>query len=186
MTDRQGPPPTRHNHPLDVAASALQKACRRSDSESACYWARELIERHPHYLWFRLSIICSEDIGLANPHLPATIAALRQSFYEATKRKGNDGSLFAVHAAILLARSPKSRLVDAMLLVVGDVYRDPPDWAIDRHTQRGRALGRTWAHFWTEAATLSTPRPARSELRRSRTSTRRGRDRFPGSAIRRR
>lgn len=156
-TNPSGPPPTRHGHPLDEAASALQKACRRSDSESAVYWARELLEHHPHYLWHRLAVICSEDIGLANEHLPATIAALRQSYYEGRQRKGGDGAMFASHAALLLARSPKSRLVDDCMLVVADVPREPPDHALDRHTRRGRALGRTWSHFWEEGAMLVDP-----------------------------
>jgi replication-associated recombination protein RarA len=156
-SDREGPPPTRQGHPLDEAASALQKAVRRSDSEAAVYWSRELLDHHPHYLWHRLAIIASEDIGLANPTLPATLAALRQSFYEAIKRKGEDGALFVTHAALLLARSPKSRLVDDCLLVVGDVYREPQDWALDRHTRRGRAMGRRWSHFWEQGAMLVDP-----------------------------
>jgi hypothetical protein len=117
----------------------------------------QLVDQFPKYLWFRLAVIASEDVGLANPHLPATIAALRDTFYEATKRKGQDGGLFAAHAALLLARSPKSRLVDDMLLVVYDVRREPPDWALDRHTKRGRAMGRTWTHFWDQGATLVDP-----------------------------
>lgn len=158
MNGREGPPPTRHGHPLDEAASALQKSVRRSDGPRAVYWARELLEHHPHYLWHRLTVICSEDIGLAVPWMPAVIAALRQSWYEGSKRKGGgDGAMFASHAALLLARAPKSRLVDDMMLVVADEYQDPPDWSLDRHTRRGREMGRTWTHFWKEGAMLVDP-----------------------------
>ena len=158
MSDRTQIPPTRHGWPLDIAASALQKSIRRSDHESAIYWARELLEHHPHYLWHRLAVITSEDIGLAVPWMPAVIAALRASYYEGAKRKGGgDGAMFASHAALLLARSPKSRLVDDEMLVVADVRREPPDYALDRHTRRGRELGRTWTHFWEDGAKLVDP-----------------------------
>lgn len=154
----EGPPPTRHGHPLDVAASALQKSIRRSDSERAVYWARELLEHTPHYLWARLAVCCSEDVGLAVPWMPAVIAALRASWYENAKRKNSgDGFMFAAHAALLLARAPKSRLVDDCMLVVADEYQEPPDWALDRHTRQGRKLGRTWTHFWEEGAMLVDP-----------------------------
>lgn len=154
----KGPPPTRHGHPMDEAASALQKSIRRSDQERALYWARELLENHPHYLWTRIATCCSEDVGLAVPWMPAQIAALRQMWLENSKRKnGGDGFMWAAHAVLLLARAPKSRLVDDMMLVVADVPQELPDWALDRHTRRGRALGRTWTHFWEEGALLADP-----------------------------
>ncbi len=44
--------------------------------DDACYWAAELMEDYPAYLWRRLKVIMSEDIGIAEPNLPATIHAL--------------------------------------------------------------------------------------------------------------
>jgi len=159
-SDRSEPPPTRHGHRFDEAASSLQKSIRRSDVEAAVYWTIELLEHTPHYVWHRLKVIASEDIGLAgDPALPATLHALHVSFDEGRKRKGGgDSGLFAVHAAMLLARSRKSSVVaHCLLAVAAEGPREVPDHALDKHTQAGRQMGRGWDHFWAEAALLVDP-----------------------------
>ena len=153
---------TRHGHPLDVAVSALQKAIRRSHTDDALYWATELSEGgYPGYLWRRLKVILSEDIGIAEPDLPATIHALHSTWEAQRKEKGGTGSLATMHAVALMATAKKSRLVNHALIhhcaADRDAYRDPPDWALDQHTRRGRQMGRGIAHFFNEAAQLADP-----------------------------
>jgi hypothetical protein len=157
---------TRHGHDLDVAVSALQKAIRRSHVDDAAYWSMELFDRYPAYLWRRLKIILSEDIGIADPTLPAVIDALHSTYteqrQEEAKRGGNGGRLPTLHAVVLMASAKKSRMVNHALIhhTAGDLeelYRDPPDWALDRHTKRGRQMGRDMEHFFEEAALLADP-----------------------------
>ena len=143
--------------------SALQKSIRRSHLDDSLYWACELIEDYPHYLWRRLKVILSEDIGIAEPNLPATIHALHVTSEAQRKEKGEQkGEMPTLHAVILLATAKKSRLVDnALIWHTGGprdaLYREPPDAGLDRHTRKGREQGRDWSHFWKEGALLADP-----------------------------
>lgn len=146
--------------------SALQKAVRRSQEREAVVWAVELDQSgHGNYLWNRLEIICSEDVGVAWLEGPAVIAALKDSYDRAVaRRNGNRPErLFVVHAAMLLARAPKSRRVDEALWAVygqQEPWFDIPDEALDIHTARGRKMGRTPTsqqgldHWFNEASRL--------------------------------
>lgn len=66
----------------------------------------------------------------------------------------------AVHAAILLATAKKSRLACRMAISLGSNFHERyeiPDEALDRHTRRGRHMGRGMEHFLSEAARLIDP-----------------------------
>lgn len=153
---------TRQGHDLDVAVSALQKAIRRGQVDDAIYWVAEVSEGgYPAYVWRRLSVIVSEDVGIAEPHMPATIHALYETWKESKQQK-RPNALTLFHAVILLARARKSRLVNHAVIAhtAGDpseLYRDPPDVALDKHTKAGRKLGRGFDHFYEEAALLADP-----------------------------
>ncbi|HZJ13853.1 MAG TPA: hypothetical protein VFD27_02330 [Chthoniobacteraceae bacterium] len=56
-----------------------------------------------------------------------------------------------------LCRAQKSRAVDHALIVFYEglrAKRPIPDFALDRHTGRGRGMKRGWRHFWEEGARL--------------------------------
>jgi replication-associated recombination protein RarA len=152
--------PTPRGYSAPEITSALQKAIRRSDDQQAVFWAVELDRAgYTKYLWRRLLIITSEDIGLANPELPAQIWALHQMHTElaAWKNKNGPERLPLVHAVLLMARSPKSRMVDHALHVeysINDRKFEVPDEALDMHTRRGRQMGHGDDHWYAEAATL--------------------------------
>jgi MgsA AAA+ ATPase C terminal len=151
----------------DEAASALQKAIRRGEEEQALFWASELdLAGYGAYVWKRLRIIASEDVGLADPEAVLLTRALYENWLDqrkADRAGGNplNASMFLVHAVIVLARAGKSRLVDHALAVtyLGErPAREVPDWALDKHTERGRRMGRGLDHFFTEGATLANER----------------------------
>lgn len=155
---------TANNYNLDEVVSALQKAIRRGDERQALYWAVEMDKSgFAAYLWRRIFIICSEDIGLAEPNLPAQIMALYQMWEHLTKHSKKNGGqgepINLFHAVMLLARAKKSRVVcDACVLH----YESPeiverleiPDYALDQHTGRGRRMKRRLQHFLEEGARL--------------------------------
>lgn len=165
MSDRsahrsgEGPPPTRRGFELALVVSALQKSIRRGQEEAAVYWALEMDNSgFCAYAFRRLAVICSEDVGLAEPTLPATIEALRRSWErERERKKWATGGLFLVHATLLLARAPKSRIVDNALIAVGadQEPRAIPDEALDVHTRTGRQRGRGWQHFIEDSGLLA-------------------------------
>ena len=147
---------TVNGHPLPEVVSALQKSIRRGQLDDALYFATDMYQSgYAEYAWKRLRIITSEDIGLANPHLPATVQALYETWQSILKKKDvyqAPERLFFVHAVCLLATSPKNRTVDdALVHHFGShdkLMRGIPDYALDRHTSKGRSLGRGVEHVF--------------------------------------
>lgn len=154
---------TEKGYDLFEVASTIQKSIRRGEEETALYFAVELYNSgYDEYLWKRLKIISSEDIGLAEPLMPATIHALYQMYNDQKKKERNEklrsDRLFLIHAVLLLCRARKSRLVDWTLIAVwgehGKKNLSIPDYAYDKHTARGRSMGRGLDHFYQEGARL--------------------------------
>jgi replication-associated recombination protein RarA len=155
---------TRGGYLLSEVVSALQKSIRRGLLDDSAYWAVELdLSGYSEYLWRRLRIITSEDVGPANPHLPATVNALYGWWQAAKAKRGSGAELFLMHALLLLCRSPKTRVVDHLTAVAylghDDELWDIPDYALDKHTERGREMGRGYDHFFETAARVSPEAP---------------------------
>ena len=147
---------TAGGYELGEVTSALQKSIRRNLESAAMFWAIEIESIQPTYLWNRLKIIASEDVGLADPMACVVIATLEQNYTDAKKRGSSSTVMFLSHAILHLARANKSRLVDWFLL---HAYRDPdklevPDFALDGHTARGKRLGRGPEYFLSESTRL--------------------------------
>jgi replication-associated recombination protein RarA len=163
----EGPPPTRHGYQPHEVVSALQKAIRRRQVDPAMYWAAELDRSgYTAWLWKRLLVIASEDVGAADTHLVATIHALREIHRQMAKKDPEEGRLQVMHATYALATAPKSR---AIVMACCWFYTDThprleiPDEALDRHTARGKRMGRAWSHFREHAAHLEHHRPVPEE-----------------------
>ncbi len=154
---------TQRGYPLDEVISTLQKEIRRGNEESALYWCFEAIPGFEQYVWRRLLVIVNEDIGLANPLLLQLIPSLRSQFFE-FREEGKNGTcrLILANAIALMCRSPKSRLADHLQRVVSQAYmtgerRAIPDYAVDKHTRRGKSLGRGVEHWLAEGCQLNPP-----------------------------
>lgn len=138
--------------------SALQKSIRRGLEEDSLFWATELyLSDYAAHAWSRFLVIASEDIGLADSAVFAQVHALYETWKN--RKKEGDARLYFTHALLILARAPKSRIVDHALITFfeGDrnqLKRDIPDWALDVHTSRGRFLGRGCEHFFSVGASL--------------------------------
>lgn len=160
---------TRNGYRFDEVASALQKEIRRGNEVEAYFWGKELEERYYKYCWKRLTIIASEDIGMANPEAVIFINALRTNYFylrdNSKKELPVDYNIIA-HAIVYLCRSPKSREMDHFLQVVEHDMRgdngwlpfqqlEIPDYAKDKHTQSGRSMKRKWEHFIYEASKIN-------------------------------
>ena len=153
-------------HPLGEVASAFQKAIRRGLEDEALHWGVELdMSNYGEYAWKRMRIMTSEDVGLAEPHLAATIYALYQNWVDQKRKKDlkhGPERLFLVHAILLLVRAKKSRIVDHALITYYGNHkpRSIPDYALDKHTAAGRRMGRGVEHFFSDGIQLAN----RSEL----------------------
>ena len=93
------------NH-FDIV-SAFIKSIRGSDPDASLYWLANMIEagEDPNYIFRRLLISASEDIGLADPNAIVVV----NSCYEAFDKVGYpEGYYFLSQASLFLAISPKS------------------------------------------------------------------------------
>jgi replication-associated recombination protein RarA len=151
--------PTVGGHAVDEVVSLLQKSVRRGDEEMALWAASELdLSGWSARAFSRLRIIASEDVGLAERGIVAEVNALHDTWLDMRKAKNGADRLQLMHATLLLVRARKSRLVDHALMAFYDGERSPviiPDYAIDGHTKRGRAMGRGADHFFDVGAQLS-------------------------------
>jgi replication-associated recombination protein RarA len=158
---------THGGYRMDEVASALQKSVRRGEERQAIFWATELdLTGYGNYAWKRLRVLCSEDVGIAWPDGPAVIRALYETWQETRKAEKDrppehsNAMLYLIHAVCLLARAPKSRLVDNACTVFYTGNRaamemDVPDYALDHHTARGRNLCRREAVVYDESYRIS-------------------------------
>lgn len=153
---------TRHGLAADEVISALQKEIRRGHTENAALLAYEMVvtsAEMEHYLWKRLLCISIEDVGLGNPMAALQVNGLYQMSQLYGRGEG-DRLLFAIHAVRVLCASLKDRSTDEMLNWIKHAVEEDglrpqiPDYALDKHTARGQAMGRGDRHFWEIGAQL--------------------------------
>lgn len=153
---------TFHGLPADQVISALQKEIRRGHAENAALIAYEMVITSPaleDYLWQRLMVICVEDIGFGDVLAPVVINSLHQMLLTFDRSVG-ERQLYAVHAVRYLCGCAKDRSSDELInwiqhaSALGQASPNIPDYALDRHTAAGQALGRGRRHFYEEAARL--------------------------------
>lgn len=153
-------------------ASALQKEIRRGNAPDAMYWASELfLSGLDGYCWKRLEIILVEDIDVLSnpPGFFADIHALRQIALNGRKErkdrsKPDERESLALMAAVTkLSLADKSRVnCNATICYcqmprkysVNEGLLDIPDYALDKHTVRGKQLKRGVDHFFDEGAKI--------------------------------
>jgi putative ATPase len=125
--------------------SAMIKSIRGSDPDAALYWTFKMLAggEDPRFIARRLTILASEDVGLANSHaLTVAVAA-----FEACEKVGLPECEYAIaHAVLYLATSPKSNSVTRAMAAVKKHLREQPVqavplWLRDAHTKTNQALG---------------------------------------------
>lgn len=154
---------TQNGYVLFDVISALQKEIRRANEEAAMYWALELVPKFEAYLWRRLIIIANEDIGIANIPI-LTLVPSQRAVYLEMRGEGKDSSARLILANTILAmcRGPKSRIADHFQCAVHQdrlhgKRLEIPDYALDKHTSRGRKLGRDVQHWLDVGCQLVPP-----------------------------
>ena len=110
--------------------SAFIKSLRGSDPDAALYWMAKMVYagEDPHFIFRRMSILASEDIGLADPQAAVVVAALWQIF----ERVGMPEGRFALsQAALYLSTCKKSNstlaFFDALKQVRHDADHEVPN-----------------------------------------------------------
>jgi putative ATPase len=121
--------------------SAFIKSLRGSDPDAALYWLARMVYagEDPRFIFRRMVILASEDVGLADPQAVVVVNACAQAF----DRVGMpEGRYPLAQAALYLATAPKSNSVmgffDALAAVERERESDVPnplkDASRDKHS----------------------------------------------------
>jgi replication-associated recombination protein RarA len=152
---------TKDGHLIPECSSAFQKSVRRGLVDDAIYFAMQIYDLgFGKYVWKRLKIMVSEDVGIANPNLPANVFALWKMWEEQQSNKNDrpgEAVPFLINAIMLVTMSQKSRVCSqvACICIHCDRKRPVPDYALDQHTARGKKAKRGEAHFFYEGSQVN-------------------------------
>ena len=119
--------------------SAFIKSVRGSDPDGALYWMTAMLEggEDPNFIFRRLFILASEDVGLAEPNAITVV----QSCHEAFMKCGMpEGMYFLSHACLYLSICPKSNSAGAIFKATSEIrnrgVKDVPVYLKDRTGNR--------------------------------------------------
>jgi replication-associated recombination protein RarA len=159
--NREPIPPTEHGYDRYEAISAMQKCIRRGMEVEAMVFAMSLFSCGWHRAAInRIRVTAHEDIGTADMEaVMFACSALDQCqiWHEAGKTSWR---LCLANAVLSLCRAKKSRQGDTLQAAVRNILLHPakrpemPDFALDKHTRRGKKMGRGIDHFRKEGAVL--------------------------------
>lgn len=138
------------------AISAFIKSCRGSDADAALYWLARMVHagEDPRFIFRRLVILASEDVGLADPDCLPRVIACAQSF----DRIGMpEGRYPLAQATLLIATAAKSNSTGGFFSALQMVERhrseevpDPlKDSSRDKHSF-GHGQGYLYPHAFRE------------------------------------
>lgn len=148
---------TRKNYDFYECSSAFQKEIRRSNEKTALFFGFELYASgYSKYIWKRMLVIASEDIGIADDMVAVKLNSLYQNWKMIQETGANGSSVPFIHAIIILARAKKSRLVDhakIYAMKTNDNF-DIPNYAFDMHTRKGKQMKRGNDFFINHGAKL--------------------------------
>ena len=103
--------------------SAFIKSVRGSDPDAALYWLAKMIRagEDPKFIFRRMIILASEDVGLADPMALSVVISCAQAFERIGFAEGN----FPLsHACLYLATAPKSNTAMAFFDALKEVERE--------------------------------------------------------------
>ena len=103
--------------------SAFIKSVRGSDPDAALYWLAKMVRagEDPKFIFRRMIILASEDVGLADPSALSVVISCAQAF----ERIGfPEGNFPLSHACLYLATAPKSNTTLAYFDALKEVERE--------------------------------------------------------------
>lgn len=150
---------SRNGIPGDELVSMLQKSIRRGMEDNALAAAYEMYVTSPQFLeklWRRLLVISVEDIGFGNTEAPIFVKTMYDLHKEYPYMDG-DRPIFFLHAIRYLCRCQKERSTDHIKNIIMKEFQNGyvpeiPEYAVDMHTIKGRAMGRDVFYFLDEAS----------------------------------
>lgn len=120
--------------------SAFIKSMRGSDPDATLFWLARLIQagEPPEYIARRILIHASEDVGLAdNSCLTTATAALQAVLHVGYP----EAEIVLAHAALHIARAPKSNSAYRGIALARQLARERPDITVPPHLRDGHYSG---------------------------------------------
>lgn len=101
-------------------ASAFIKSMRGSDPDASLYWMAAMLEggEDPIFIFRRMLIFASEDVGLANPQALTMVNSAQNAF---VKCGMPEGLYFLSHACLYLSLAPKSNSSSSIFSVLSEI-----------------------------------------------------------------
>ncbi|MCL2214193.1 MAG: AAA family ATPase [Treponema sp.] len=106
--------------------SAFIKSVRGSDPDAALYWLAKMVRagEDPKFIFRRMIILASEDVGLADPYALSVVISCAQAF----ERIGfPEGNFPLSHACLYLATAPKSNTAMSYFDALNEVEKEDAD-----------------------------------------------------------
>ncbi len=133
--------------------SAFIKSVRGSDTDASLYWLSKMVYagEDPRFLFRRMLILASEDVGMADPNALAVVSAAAQAFdYVGLP----EGQFHLAQACLYLASAPKSNTAlayfDALSSVREEQEDEVPDHLKDA-SRDGEDLGHGKGYLYPHA-----------------------------------
>ncbi|MDR1057920.1 MAG: AAA family ATPase, partial [Treponema sp.] len=103
--------------------SAFIKSLRGSDPDGALYWLAKMVSagEDPSFIFRRMIILASEDVGMADPHAVEVVIACAEAFDRIGFPEGN---FPLAQACLYLATAPKSNSSMAFFDALKEVERE--------------------------------------------------------------
>lgn len=127
--------------------SAFIKSLRGSDVDAALYWMAKMLTagEDPRFIFRRMLILCSEDIGMADPNALIFVNAAAEAFERVGMPEGN---YFLSHACIYCATAPKSNSAGAIFKALAHLEEHgPKDVPSHLRDKSSNFHGETRDHF---------------------------------------
>jgi putative ATPase len=112
--------------------SAFIKSVRGSDPDATFYWLAKMVRagEDPHYIFRRMLILASEDVGMADPRALGFVETAAAAF----DRVGMpEGRFHLAHAALYLATAPKSNTTLGFFDVLSLLESESHDGEVPNH-----------------------------------------------------
>ena len=122
------------------SVSAFIKTLRGSDPDAALVWLYKMLGsgEEPRFLFRRMAIFASEDIGNADPRALQLVTSAWQAFELVGLP---EGEYFLAHACIYLAQAPKSAGIKAAMGGVKAAMRNLPTVEVPNHLRNAPLKG---------------------------------------------
>lgn len=120
--------------------SAFIKSMRGSDVDASLVWMFKMLQggEEPRFIFRRMAIFASEDIGNADPRALQMVITAQQAFEFVGLP---EGEFFLAHACVYLAQAPKSNAVTMAMGAVKNAIKYTPTLEVPNHLRNAPVKG---------------------------------------------